>query len=167
MIKGGKASPDMTFTISSAAFANDEKIPLRYSRDGEDVSPPLLWDGLPEGTAELALICDDPDAPTPEPFVHWVIYGMSPDLKGLPEGVPADPELATPARARQGENSWGKTGYGGPAPPRRHGVHHYHFTLYALSKRLNLPPGVDKARLLTAMTGAILAQITLIGAYER
>lgn len=157
----------MTFTISSDAFANDAKIPLRYSRDGENVSPPLLWDSLPEETAELALVCDDPDAPTPEPFVHWVIYGMNPDLKGLPEGVPAEPELSSPVRAKQGENSWGRSGYDGPAPPRRHGVHHYHFTLYALSRRLEAPAGLDKARLLQAMEGAVLGKAIVTGTYER
>lgn len=157
----------MNFKLSSTAFTNDEKIPRRYSRDGEDISPPLAWEGIPEGSAELALICDDPDAPTPKPFVHWVIYGLSPDLKSLPEAIPTEKELAEPIRARQGENSWGKAGYGGPAPPRGHGIHHYHFTLYALKNRLDLPPGVDKDKLLKAMNGAVLAKTTLTGLYER
>lgn len=157
----------MSFTISSSAFANNERIPLRYSRDGEDVSPPLLWDDLPAGTAELALICDDPDAPTADPFVHWVLYGLHPDAKGLPEAIPSESEVSDPVHARQGENSWGKTGYDGPAPPRGHGLHHYHFTLYALAKRLGLPPGLDKPRLIKAMEGAILGKATVTGTYLR
>ena len=160
----------MAFKLSSSAFANNEKIPLRYSRDGEDLSPPLAWEGLPEGTLELALICDDPDAPTPAPWVHWIIYGLRPELKALPEGIPVLKEISDPLKARQGENSWGKEGYGGPAPPRGHGPHHYHFTLYALSKRLALPPKpdkVDKDRLLKAIQGAVIAKTTLTGIYER
>jgi hypothetical protein len=157
----------MSFRISSPAFAGNEKIPLRYSGDGEDISPPLVWGNVPKGTAELALICDDPDAPTAQPFVHWVIYGLSPELKGLPEAVPTQAELTEPVKARQGENSWGNTGYGGPAPPRHRGVHHYRFTLYALSKRLDLPAGADKERLLKAAEGSVPAKTTLTGLYER
>lgn len=157
----------MDFSLSSSAFLHNQKIPLRYARDGEDVSPPLAWSGVPEGTAELALICDDPDAPMATPFVHWVLYGLSPDVAGLAEGVPNQGELTDPVRARQGQNSWGKTGYGGPAPPHGHGVHHYHFTLYALSRRLELAPGLTKEKLLAAMDGAVLAKTRLTGLYER
>jgi Raf kinase inhibitor-like YbhB/YbcL family protein len=157
----------MSMMISSSAFANNEKIPLRYAREGEDLSPPLVWDDLPAGTAELALDCDDPDAPTADPFVHWVIYGLSPDLKGLPEAIPVEGEVREPVRARQGENSWGRIGYDGPAPPRGKGLHHYHFTLYALGRRLELPPGLDKGRLLKAMEGAVLGKTTVTGLYER
>jgi len=157
----------MSLTLSGSAFGHDEPIPLRYSGDGEDISPPLSWSGVPEGTAELALICDDPDAPTPQPWVHWVIYGMSPTLTGLPEGVPKQRELTKPIAAMQGVNSWPKIGYGGPAPPHGHGVHHYHFTLYCLSQPLGLKPGADKPELLAAMKGLILAQTRLTGTYER
>ena len=99
-------------------------------------------------TRELALICDDPDAPTPEPWVHWVIYGISPDVASLPEGIPNVERPAEPTGALQGKNSWttGKTiGYRGPAPPAGHGTHHYRFTLYALGKVLEIPAGVNKA----------------------
>ena len=157
----------MNLNLTSSAFAANEKIPLRYSGDGEDVSPPLAWGGVPAGTAELALICDDPDAPTPAPWVHWVIYGLGPALTALPEGVPATLEAAKPIACRQGKNSWGKVGYGGPLPPKGHGVHHYHFTLYALGKALPVTPGLDKAAVAAAMKGSILAQATLTGLYER
>lgn len=162
-----KEGPKMAFNLSSSAFANNEKIPLRYSGDGEDLSPPLAWSGAPEGTAELALIVDDPDAPTAKPFVHWVLYGLSPSVTSLPEGIEPNGDVTEPVKARQGENSWGKNGYGGPAPPRGHGVHHYHFTLYALDKRLNLPSGASKEKLLKALEGSVLAQATLTGLYER
>ncbi|HID20787.1 MAG TPA: YbhB/YbcL family Raf kinase inhibitor-like protein [Planctomycetaceae bacterium] len=160
----------MKIELTSTAFKNGERIPRKYTGDGQDVSPPLSWSGVPEGAKELALICDDPDAPGPEPWVHWVVYGLSPELAGLPEGIPAQSEIDKPVKALQGKNSWpsGRTiGYRGPAPPRGHGTHHYHFKLYALDTPLNLPPGVDKKRLLKAMEGHIIAQGELIGTYER
>ena len=157
----------MSLTLSSPAFADGEKIPLRYSGDGEDISPPLNWSGLPEGAVELALICDDPDAPTPEPWVHWIIYGMEPTLGALPESLPTGAKLKKPVCALQGVNSWGRTGYGGPAPPRGHGPHHYHFVLYCLGKPLGAKPGWDKDALLAAMEGSILAHVGLTGTYQR
>jgi Raf kinase inhibitor-like YbhB/YbcL family protein len=157
----------MSFTLTSSAFAANEKIPLRYSGDGEDISPPLAWDGVPSGTQELALICDDPDAPGAQPWVHWVIYGLEPQLRALPEGLPASAETKKPFAGLQGKNSWGKLGYGGPYPPKAGGVHHYRFTLYMLSKLLGAKPGLDKAGLLGAMQGLILAQTALTGLYER
>jgi Raf kinase inhibitor-like YbhB/YbcL family protein len=125
---------------------------------------------VPEGTQQLALICDDPDAPTPEPWVHWVIYGINADVRKLPEGVPNEPQLAKPIAARQGKNSWdsGATiGYRGPMPPPGHGTHHYHFKLYALDKPLDLAHSATKKQLLAAMKDHILAQAELIGTYER
>ena len=157
----------MKLELSSPAFGHGEKIPMRYTGDGEDVSPPLAWSNLPPEAAELALICDDPDAPRPQPWVHWVIYGLSPKLTGLPEGIPATPEIKQPVQASQGENSWGKSGYGGPYPPKGHGTHHYHFTLYALKKPLGLSPGKSKEQLLQAIAGSELARTTLTGIYER
>lgn len=126
--------------------------------------------GFPPGTRELALICDDPDAPTPQPWVHWVIYKISPDVTGLPEGVPPATCIDHPVSALQGRNSWSSgrtTGYRGPAPPPRHGTHHYHFRLYALDAPLTLNAGVDKAALLGAMQGHILAEAELVGTYSR
>ncbi len=160
----------MKIELKSSAFQNGERIPRKYTGDGEDVSPPLSWSGVPEGAKELALICDDPDAPTAEPWVHWVIYGLSPELTELPEGIPAQSQIDKPVKALQGKNSWpsGRTvGYRGPAPPPGHGTHHYHFKFYALDQPLNLPPGVDKRRLLKAMQGHIIAQGELVGTYER
>ena len=160
----------MSLAILSSAFSNGQVIPRKHTGDGEDLSPPLAWSGVPEGAKELALICDDPDAPTPEPWVHWLIYKIPPTVQELPEGVPASPSVEKPFTALQGRNSWPSgqnVGYRGPAPPRGHGVHHYHFKLYALSSALALKPGADKRALLAAMAGQVLAEAEIVGTYKR
>ena len=157
----------MTITITSEAFSADQTIPTRFTGEGENISPPLLWSGAPEQTHEFALICDDPDAPRADPWVHWVIYKIPSDVDALTEGIPSSPRLASPAGAIQGMNSAGNIGYMGPMPPRGHGKHHYHFKLYALDTELQLSPGLQKSDLLKAMQGHILAQGELIGTYER
>ena len=164
-----KGGPNMTITITSGAFQAGQPIPKLYTGDGKDLSPPLAWTGVPAGAKELALICDDPDAPTKEPWVHWVIYKIPAETKSLEEGVPRKPRVANPAGAFQGENSFesDNIGYRGPAPPKGHGVHHYHFKLYALAKTLDLEPPLDRKSLLAAIDGHILAQGEIIGTYER
>jgi Raf kinase inhibitor-like YbhB/YbcL family protein len=157
----------MDIKVESTAFANNEKIPVRYTADGQDVSPVLTWTDVPTAAQELALVCDDPDAPTPEPWVHWVIYKISPQSIGLPENVAKTPMPPNPAGAIQGKNSWGDVGYRGPAPPQGHGVHHYHFKVYALDQKIDLPAGADKTTLLSAMQGHVLAEGELVGTYER
>jgi len=160
----------MSITVSSSAFAEGERIPKPFTGDGQDVSPPLRWEGIPEGAKELALICDDPDAPTAEPWVHWVIYKLPAALREFPQGMPAGARLDKPLAALQGRNSWnaGRTiGYRGPAPPPGHGVHHYHFRLYALDCELAVNPGLDKKTLLRAMDGHVLAEGELVGTYQR
>lgn len=157
----------MKITIESSAFKHNEPIPRKHTGEGEDVSPPLSWSGIPDGTQELALIVDDPDAPRPEPWVHWVIYKLPPTLTSLPEGVPETKTLAEPAGAMQGNNTWPKLGYNGPMPPPGHGVHHYHFKLYALDAALDVKPGLDKKQLLAKMKGHILAEGELVGTYQR
>ncbi|HQU42032.1 MAG TPA: YbhB/YbcL family Raf kinase inhibitor-like protein [Pirellulales bacterium] len=164
--KGGR----MSLTVSSEAFKAGAPIPKKFTEDGQDVSPPLSWQKVPEGTKELALICDDPDAPTAEPWVHWVLYKIPADVTHLPEGLPPDAELKSPAGARQGMNTWktGRTvGYRGPAPPKGHGPHHYHFRLYALDAPLSLHAKATKQELLDAMKGNLLAEGVLIAIYER
>jgi len=157
----------MKMTLTSKAFENGKPVPRRHTGEGANVSPQLEWSGLPEQTKELALICDDPDAPRPEPWVHWVIYRVPADAKGLKEAVPTTEELAEPQGALQGKNSSGSVGYSGPMPPRGHGVHHYHFKLYALDVKLDLKPGLDKPALLAAMRGHVLAETEIVGTYER
>lgn len=155
--------------LTSTAIAQGQPIPKRHSGDGENLSPALAWDEPPAGTRQFALLCDDPDAPTPQPWVHWVIAGLSPALRGLPEGLPRQGTLKAPLAAVQGMNSWtsDNLGYRGPSPPHGHGTHHYSFRLYALDRELALPPGADKAALLNAIRGHVLAEAVLMGTYER
>jgi hypothetical protein len=156
-------------TVTSDAFAAGKPIPKKYTDDGENSSPPLAWSGAPIATKQFALICDDPDAPTPQPWVHWVLYKMPGDTKSLPENVPKQERLTNPPGALQGKNSFSKDniGYSGPAPPKGHGPHHYHFKLYALDKDLEFEPSLDKKDLLAAIQGHVLAEGELIGTYER
>ena len=159
----------MTVKLTSSAFSEGERIPAKYTGEGHDVSPPLAWTGLPEGTKELALICDDPDAPTEEPWVHWVIYKIPPDAVGLAEGIPRVPRLKQPGGALQGKNSWQKDniGYRGPMPPPGHGEHRYLFKLYALQAKLTIEAGVSKELLLKEIEGHVLGEGQLMGTYSR
>ena len=160
----------MAMTVTSPAFAPGEAIPRKYTGEGEDRSPPLAWTGVPPEAVELAMICDDPDAPTSEPWVHWVWYRLDASVTGLPEGLPPHAQLESPVHLCQGRQSWssGRTvGYRGPMPPPGHGVHHYHFKLYALDQKLDLPPGATKSELLQAMRGHVVATGELVGTYER
>lgn len=157
----------MLIRVESPGFKPNEPIPRKYTGDGEDVSPEIRWSGIPKDARQLALICDDPDAPSPQPWVHWVIYQIPVGSTGLAENTPRKEKLETPIDAVQGKNSWGAVGYRGPAPPQGHGVHHYHFRIYALDKPLTLGPGKTKSELLAAMKGHILAEGELVGTYQR
>jgi Raf kinase inhibitor-like YbhB/YbcL family protein len=157
----------MSLIMRSAAFSEGWTIPRRHTDDGEDLSPPLSWSGLPATARELALIVDDPHAPTKAPWVHWVIYRVPVASEGLPEGIPPTTRPSVPAGAIQGNNSWGTVGYRGPAPPKGHGVHRYFFRLYALDQSLDLPEGLYKAGLLEAIKGHIVSQAELMGTYQR
>jgi Raf kinase inhibitor-like YbhB/YbcL family protein len=145
------------FALESAAFENAEAIPSRYTCDGEDVSPPLRWTNLPEGTRSLALVVEDPDAPVGV-FTHWIAWGLDASTDGLGEGE---------AGRREGRNDFDTTGYRGPCPPPGHGRHRYLFRLYALDGDLDLRPGADKAELERAIQGHVLTAADLVGTYER
>lgn len=147
------------FTVTSSAFKAGERIPEKHTGEGEDVSPPLAWTGAPGATVEIALISDDPDAPGPEPWVHWVRYSIPAGVSGLDEGVTGE--------ALEGTNSWGTTGYRGPMPPPGHGVHRYRFRVYALDGPLDLATAATSKELLAAMEGHVLARGELVGTYER
>jgi hypothetical protein len=157
----------VSITLRSDAFHDGEAIPRRFTEDGENLSPPLSWTGLLPGTKELALIIDDPDAPRLEPWLHWVLYSVPADAQSLAEGIPPIPTLEVPTGAKQGKNSWGSIGYRGPAPPKGHGTHHYHFRLYALDAPLRAAPGLEKAKLKAAMQGHVLSEAELVGTYQR
>lgn len=149
--------------VTSPAFQDGGRIPVKYTADGDDMSPAINWSHAPEGTGQFVLICDDPDAPSGT-FTHWVIYGIYGNKTGLPEGVPQIEELDD--RSMQGVNSFGKIGYGGPAPPKGK-PHRYIFKLYALDARMDLPAGIAKDKLLKAMEGHVIAEGTLTGLYGR
>ena len=150
---------NMSIHMASVAFDADRPIPKKHTGEGPDISPPLTWSGVPAGAKELALICDDPDAPTENPWVHWVLYKLPPTLPGLQEGDTGG--------GLAGKNDFEKMGYGGPMPPKGHGVHHYQFKLYALDRTVDAGPGLTKEQLLEKMKGHILTQGVLVGTYER
>ena len=156
----------MTMMLTSTVFFQGGMIPHRYTCDGQDVSPPLVWSGLPAGTKSLALIVDDPDAPDPAAprmtWVHWVLYNIPPAATGLPEGIPAK---GLPLGTLQGLNDWQRTGYGGPCPPI--GRHRYFHKLYALDTVLPDLGRPAKAVVEKAMQGHILGQAELMGLYQR
>ena len=152
----------MAIQLTSTAFSDGAMIPIRYTCDGEDLSPPLSWSGLPAGTRSLALICDDPDAPVGT-WDHWVLFNIPATATGLPENVPA--KATFDDGSVHGNNSWGRPGYGGPCPPG--GTHRYFFKLYALDTELNLKTGATKSQLVKAMEEHILDQVQLMGKYRR
>lgn len=159
---GTKGGDKLTLNLNSTAFEEGGMIPAQYTCDGQNISPPLAWSGVPEGTKTLALICDDPDAPRGT-WVHWVAFQIPAAEKGLPENIPARETLDN--GARQGKNDFKNTGYGGPCPPN--GTHRYFFKLYALDAALDLPPGATKDQLLKATEGHVLAEGQLMGRYTR
>ena len=153
-------------TLSSSAFAPGSPIPSRHTCQGTDISPPLAWHDAPAATQSLVLIVDDPDAPDPTAprmtWVHWLLYNLPATAGGLAEGVSA---AALPAETREGVNDWGRVGYGGPCPPI--GRHRYFHKLYALDTRLPDLQQPNKAQLLAAMDGHVLAMAELIGTYQK
>jgi Raf kinase inhibitor-like YbhB/YbcL family protein len=156
----------MALALTSTAFKPDGPIPKQYTCQGEDISVPLAWSGIPAKTKSLALIVDDPDAPDPaapkRTWVHWVLYNLPMNTLGLPQAVkPAD----LPAGTRQGRNDWGRTGYGGPCPPI--GRHRYFHKLYALDVELPDLGEATKAELEKAMEGHVLEHFELVGTYQK
>jgi Raf kinase inhibitor-like YbhB/YbcL family protein len=153
----------MPLKIVSPSFTPGNEIPIRFTGEGEDVSPPLSWSGVPSETKSLVLIVDDPDAPDPAApkmvWVHWALYNIPPSETGLPEDV-----RALPAGTGEGLNDWKRTGYRGPLPPI--GRHRYFFKLYALDRKLSLTGARTKAEVERAMHGHVLAQATLMGTYQ-
>ncbi|NOX38859.1 MAG: YbhB/YbcL family Raf kinase inhibitor-like protein [Calditrichaeota bacterium] len=153
----------MSFILKSPAFEHGKPIPLKYTCDGPDVSPPLSWSGTPAGTKSFVLICDDPDAPVGT-WVHWVIYNIPGDRTELPEGVAK--ENIVLEDVRQGINDFQRIGYGGPCPPGGK-PHRYFFKLYALDIESNWEAGLTKEEVLEKMENHVLGQTELMGTYQR
>jgi Raf kinase inhibitor-like YbhB/YbcL family protein len=166
------ATPAQTpaaFIVESPTMTTGEMMPRDYSPDGRNVSPPLTWSGLPSGTRQLAVICQDHGAGNPAPWVHWMIYNIPVGVTGLPEGIPFDASDPMPAGlegATQGRNGWGLPMYRGPAPPGTT-LHHYHFAVFALDAELNLPPGLTRAQLLDAIDEHVIGQGDMTPHYQR
>lgn len=153
--------PLKEFKFWSAAFLNDSMIPAKYTCDGNNISPELKWENAPGPTQSFALIMEDPDAPT-DTFVHWILYDMPATQTQIAEKI-IDGDQAN--GAKHGKSSFMVAGYRGPCPPS--GTHRYFFTLYALDKMLNIPPGKTKAELKQEMSGHIIKQLQLVGKYQR
>ena len=155
--------------VESPTLKADQAIPRDYTADGRNLSPPLTWSNVPAGTKELAVVCEDPDAGNPPPFVHWVIYRIPATAKGLPENIPFEPGAPMPAGiagAIQGLSGFRRPFYRGPAPPPGK-PHHYHFVVYALDADLGLKPGLARSDLLDAIRGHVIGQGELVAIYER
>jgi Raf kinase inhibitor-like YbhB/YbcL family protein len=165
-VAGTTAIAEETMKLTSAAFADNQSIPKIYTCEGKDLSPPLVWTGVPANAKSLALIVDDPDAPDPAAprmtWVHWVLYNIPVAATGLPEGVASS---ALPKGALEGLNDWQRTGYGGPCPPI--GRHRYFHKLYALDAVLPDLKKPTKGALEKAIKGHIVAEAQLIGTYEK
>lgn len=156
-----------TMTIQSSAFGDGGPIARKFSGEGDNASPPLSWSRPPPEAKEIVLIADDPDAPTDSPFVHWVIYNIPASTIGLSPRVETSPTPRDVKGAAQGKNDTGTVGYTGPMPPRGHGVHHYHFHIFAVDELMSLRPGLTKDQVLEAIEGHVVAQGRLTGTYER
>lgn len=154
----------------SDAFDQDGTIPRRYTKDGENISPPLRWSDVPNGAKEMALVLLDTKARQPRPFTHWILYGIDPGLDGLPEGIShrRTPELEEPdgRKLLQGRNDLENVGYDGPQPPLGP-AHDYHFKLYALDRSLPAKPGIPRRELEDYLQGHVLAEAELVGHYSR
>ena len=156
----------MALSFTSPKFANHGEIPVEHTCEGDDVSPPLAWSDVPEGAMSLALIVDDPDAPDPaapkRTWVHWVLYNLPATATGLPEGARANELWRS---AREGQNDWKRTGWGGPCPPI--GRHRYFFKLFALDTVLPDAGALTKAELEEAMKEHVIARAELVGTYQK
>ena len=150
---------DMTLGLTSSAFVDGQPIPARFDHAHGDVSPPLTWQGVPDGTAELVVLVDDPDAPIEGSFVHWVLFGLAPSRTGLDEAE-------HPTEAGHGVNGFDQPGYLGPAPPAGHGIHHYVFRLLAIDQPLTIHGQPSYLQVEQAAAGHVRAEARLIGTYE-
>jgi Raf kinase inhibitor-like YbhB/YbcL family protein len=163
---GAPAERATALSLTSSAFAPGASIPPRYTCEGQGVSPPLAWQGVPAGAKSLVLIEDDPDVPDPaapmRAWAHWLLYDLPPTSRGLPEGVSPS---ALPAGAREGSNDWRQTGYGGSCPPI--GRHRYFHKLCALDVVLGDLHQPDQRALEAAMRGHVIAHAKLMGTYQK
>jgi len=153
--------------LTSSAFGDGGGMPAEHGCDGMGLSPPLSVGGVPDGTGTLALMADDPDAPTDDPFVHWLVRNVPASLRTWPGGVAPDERATDLDGAPQGTNSGGDPGCVPACPPKDDGPHRYRFTMVAVDDRLPLGPGAERAALKPALDGRTLARARLVGTDER
>jgi Raf kinase inhibitor-like YbhB/YbcL family protein len=167
IVQDGIVTGDARLDLSSLAFADGGRLPERFTADGEGVSPPLAWHGVPAGTAALALLVEDPDAPAPNPLVHAVVWNLPPADGALPEGAIAPDGHGGDDGSDVGRNSYAQEGWLPPDPPTGHGSHDYVFQLFALdtAPQLDIDPG--RSDLLEAIRGHVIAAGMLVGTYSR
>jgi Raf kinase inhibitor-like YbhB/YbcL family protein len=156
-----------SITVQAATFKNNDPIPLAQTAYDKSISPALNWSGAPKNTKTFALMLEDPDSVSPQPFIHWLVANIPASRNNLPANLPAGALLKSVGGAQQGAGSGGNIGYFGPQPPAGSGVHHYHFQIFALDEKLNLPSGFDRQALLGAMKNHVLAKGQIIGTFER
>jgi len=158
---------DARLDLSSPAFADGARLPVRFTADGEGVSPPLVWGEVPPGTASLALIVEDPDAPALSPLVHALVWGLPADERRLAEGAIARDGEGRADGRDVGRNSYFTEGWLPPDPPTGHGVHDYVFQLFALSEVPNIGGNPGRSDFVKAITGRVLGAGMLVGTYSR
>ena len=159
-----------TLTLVSGAFADGAAIPARFTEDGERLSPPLAWSGLPAAPERVVLLVEDAGSPTPQPLVHLILWDLARDLGALDEGdlpSPAGPGRRADLAGVLGQNSFLKAAWLAPDPPTGHGTHVYLFQAYALDTALDLRGVPGRHALLDAMRGRVLAKGRLTGTYAR
>jgi Raf kinase inhibitor-like YbhB/YbcL family protein len=156
-IDRAETKTDQLLVVSSSAFAHGGAIPARYSSYGANEIPPLAWSALPAGARSLALLVEDPDASTPQPFVHWGVWNLAPASGAIPQAL---------AGAAQGKNGAGLAAWRGPHPPDIK-PHHYHFELFALDAKLDLPADTTRDSLVAAMNGHVVGKGQLVGVFTK
>lgn len=161
-IHGNGANNMMNVVVSSPSFSDGDFIPEKYTCDGVDISPAIFWDKVPEGTASIAILVDDPDAPRGD-WVHWIVYNLAPDMKGIPENF--SQQISSFKGVREGLNDFSRKSYGGPCPP--HGVHRYFFKVYFLNTLISESNFFTKQDLLKAVAGHVVGYGELVGKYKK
>lgn len=154
----------MALKLESPKIDDGSEIPTEHTANGIDRSPPLTWSGVPEGTHSLALVVEDPDAPGGK-FVHWLVYGIPPQVRSLREGVPPEQEIL-PEGCKQGRNDFGRIGWGGPRPPEGE-THRYRFRLFALDNGLKIGPGASLQQVDSAIAGHVLDEAEIVARFGR
>jgi Raf kinase inhibitor-like YbhB/YbcL family protein len=152
---------EVAMKISSPSFLSNQTVPSAYTCEGQDISPQLYFENVPAQAKSLVLICDDPDAPG-KIWVHWIVYNLPATVNTLSEGA-----SIAGLGGKEGVTDFGKQSYGGPCPPKGHGLHHYHFKLYALDTMLDLPAGATQEQVMNALNSHKLAEAELVGTYKR